>query len=42
MPPPVEPGDAPTNINSIVINLLADVMLLCSMVAKPALRGDTD
>ena len=42
MPPPVEPGEAPININTKLINIEAELSLLKSMVLKPAVLVVTD
>ena len=42
MPPPVEPGEAPTNMQIIIRNRLADDSRPMSQVLKPAVRVVTD
>ena len=39
MPPPVDPGDAPTNINTIMTSRPALLKPLRSTVEKPAVRA---
>ena len=41
-PPPVEAGDAPMNMNMVVISLLGACICSWSIVAKPAVRVVTD
>ena len=41
-PPPVEPGDAPTNIRRIIIRMVSLVSSPMSTVLKPAVRGVID
>jgi len=42
IPPPVEPGEAPININITVINTEAELYKLISIVLNPAVRAVTD
>jgi hypothetical protein len=41
-PPPVEPGDAPTNIRNIELNIEESLKAALSMVLKPAVLVVTD
>ena len=42
IPPPVEPGAAPININTICKKILDSVIFVRSTVLNPAVRGVTD
>src|SRR3712207_167707 len=42
IPPPVDAGDAPININTIITNRLLSLNLVKSIVAKPAVLAVTD
>ncbi len=42
IPPPVEPGEAPMNMRTIIMRIVALVSWPMSTVLKPAVRGVTD
>ena len=42
IPPPVEPEEAPININMIMLNILALVIPAISMLLNPAVLADAD
>ena len=41
IPPPVEPGPAPTSMNTIVKSVPPELISLCGTVANPAVLGVT-